>query len=111
MTRIAAEARTSQPAGYWLTERPVAVTILYFPDARMTGDVDNIVKPILDALSHVIYVDDHQVNRVLVQKFEPDRIFVLSDPTPKLIECAELTGPRVYIRVDDLGDGVSDGHK
>ncbi len=43
----------------------------------MQGDVDNIVKPILDALSKHIYNDDGQVERIWVQKFEPGRIFNL----------------------------------
>jgi hypothetical protein len=34
------------PGGSWaLTER-VAITIYYFPEGAMTGDIDNIVKPI-----------------------------------------------------------------
>jgi hypothetical protein len=35
---------------YWLDERATAVTILYFPVARMEGDIDNVVKPILDGM-------------------------------------------------------------
>ena len=27
---------------YWLDERPIAVTIFYFPAAAMQGDIDNI---------------------------------------------------------------------
>jgi hypothetical protein len=37
---------------------PIAVTILYFPDTAVTGDVDNIIKPILDALRPGLYLDD-----------------------------------------------------
>jgi len=50
----------------------------------MTGDVDNIVKPILDAMTKFIYVDDQQVERVVVQKFEPDNIFTFSNPSETL---------------------------
>jgi crossover junction endodeoxyribonuclease RusA len=32
----------------WLDERRVAVTIYYFLDAEMQGDIDNIIKPILE---------------------------------------------------------------
>ena len=41
---IAQKARSSLREGAWLTEAPVSVTILYFPDGPMIGDVDNIVK-------------------------------------------------------------------
>ena len=46
---VKAVGRAAVPAEAWaLTER-VAVTIFYFPEGQMQGDVDNIVKPILDA--------------------------------------------------------------
>ena len=64
----------------WATQSPVSVTILYFPDGPMTGDIDNIVKPILDALIPRIYVDDSQVERVWVQKFERERSFRIGEP-------------------------------
>jgi crossover junction endodeoxyribonuclease RusA len=66
----------------------------------MEGDLDNIVKPILDALSNLIYVDDAQVERILVQRFEPGRIATFSGPSPKLAEAVAKSGPRLYIKVD-----------
>jgi Holliday junction resolvase RusA-like endonuclease len=56
---------------YWLERQPLSVTIYYFPDAPMEGDIDNIVKPILDAMKAIVYHDDDVVERVLVQRFEP----------------------------------------
>lgn len=60
----------------------------------MVGDVDNIVKPILDALSKFIYVDDHQVERLVVQKFEADNIFGFSSPSPALLAALAQNKPR-----------------
>ena len=89
------------PGGSWaLTER-VAVTIYYFPEGEMIGDVDNIVKPILDALAKFIYIDDRQVERVVVQKFEPDNIFTFSNPSETLVAALATEGSVVYIRVTD----------
>ncbi len=76
------------------------MTILYFPPATMTGDIDNIVKPILDALRPGIYLDDQQVARVWVQKFEPESAVSFSSPTSRLLEALERPRPLVYIRVD-----------
>ena len=87
--------------GRWATESPVSVTILYFPDGPMTGDIDNIVKPILDALMPRIYVDDSQVERVWVQKFERERSFQIEDPTAKLAGAIDTEPPVVYIRIDN----------
>ncbi len=55
-----------------LDDRPVSVSIFYFPSAPMQGDVDNIIKPILDALVGVAYPNDRHVERVEVQKFGAD---------------------------------------
>ena len=56
---------------YWDTRElftdEVAVTITYFFDG--TGlDVDNIPKPILDALTGLVYADDGQVSDLLCRK-------------------------------------------
>lgn len=93
-------ARAAAGPSTWATESPVFVTIFYFPDGRMQGDVDNIVKPILDGMNGCIYLDDKQVQRVLVQKFESDRIFSIDNPTSRLADALEAEPPVVYIRVD-----------
>jgi len=67
----------------------------------MTGDVDNIVKAILDALVGVVYLDDSQIERVWVQKFESGRPFLFRDPTEVLAEALERDRPIVYVRIDD----------
>jgi Holliday junction resolvase RusA-like endonuclease len=54
---------------YFLDQRPLAATIFYFPPTKMDGDVDNIVKLIVDGMIAIIYLDDQQLERVIVQKF------------------------------------------
>jgi crossover junction endodeoxyribonuclease RusA len=68
---------------------------------QMVGDIDNIVKPVLDALGKHIYVDDHQVHRVLVQKFEPRNVFPFESPSSTLKDALNRTGPILYIRLSD----------
>ena len=67
----------------------------------MNGDVDNIVKPILDALMPRIYVNDSQVERVWVQKFESEKSFRIDNPTVKLAAAIDTEPPIVYIRIDN----------
>ena len=68
----------------------------------MQGDVDNIVKPIMDALISVAYLDDQVVERVTIQKFEPQIDFSgFSDPTDQLADALSAELPVVYVRVDD----------
>lgn len=105
-SRVAEAARAVLPEWVWLEEAAIAVTIFYFPPAAMRGDIDNIVKPILDALRRVAYRDDQQVDRVWVQKFEPGSLFVFRDPSPVLAEALDRSAPILYVRIDD---GVSRG--
>ena len=77
----------------------MAVTIYSLPGEPMQGDVDNIVKLILDALCKHIYFDDKQVERVVVQKFEPGNAFTLTEPSELFVQALEAPKPIVYIRV------------
>ena len=84
------------------------MTVYLFPAARMQGDVDNRVKPILDALVGCIYADDQQVERLVIQKFEPGRVFPFASPSPALAAAVEADEPAVYFRVSrDLHEELS----
>ena len=94
------------PEGHFLTDVPVSVTLFYFPASEMDGDIDNIVKPVLDALCKHIYMDDRQVERVWVQKFEPGRVFEFGSPSAVLSEALAGRKPLLYVR---LGDNPAEG--
>ncbi len=85
----------------FLDRRPLALTVYYFPVAAMIGDIDNILKPIMDALIHVAYMDDNDVERVVVQKFEPQVERDIAEPSDQLAAALDADAPVVYIRVDD----------
>lgn len=85
----------------------VGISILHFPAAEMTGDIDNIVKPILDAFSKHIYFDDHQVVRVWVQKIELDQPVTYENPSDKLVEALGTERPFTFIRISDSPYEVS----
>lgn len=99
--RIIEASRGALPAHHFACEHPLAITLYYFPAAEMQGDVDNIVKPILDALSRHIYLDDRQIHRLLVQKFEPGHVFSFRLPTAALGEALSSPKPVLYIRLSD----------
>jgi hypothetical protein len=77
------------------------MTIFYFPPAPMDGDVDNIVKLIVDGMSAVCYPTDRLLEKVVVQKFEPGIEFVFGSLTPTLEQAISTNPPVVYIRIDD----------
>ena len=85
----------------FLDHRPIALTLYYFPAAPMEGDVDNIMKPIMDALEGIVYLADRAVERAVVQKFEPNVSWQISEPSRQLAAALDLQAPVVYIRVDD----------
>ena len=104
----AARQRSEETVEFvWLDDVPVAVTIFYFPTAPMAGDIDNIVKPIMDALKGQAYTDDRRVERVVSQKFEPEVAWSFGSPSSQLtaaldaISAADEPQPVVYIRIDD----------
>jgi crossover junction endodeoxyribonuclease RusA len=94
-------SKNALPEAHFATESRIAVSLFYFPGSEMQGDIDNIVKYTLDALCQHIYLDDHQVERVVVQKFEPDRIYPFDNPSAVLLEALEERGPALYVRISD----------
>lgn len=89
------------PSDYRPYEGRIAATIYYFLDEQMRGDVDNIVKPVLDALSSCAYVDDKQVDRVVVQRFEGGNIFAFTSPSQTLAKAVTDPKPLVYVRLSN----------
>ena len=79
-----------EPEKYWWSEQKTAtglvmLQITYFYDS-VAVDVDNIVKPIQDAIIGLAYVDDDQVTDVLVRKRDLSGNFRVEDMTSILVE-------------------------
>jgi hypothetical protein len=53
-------ARQALPESYAPIDIPLEIRITYYHDGE-TPDVDNIIKPIQDALKGVVYLDDKQI--------------------------------------------------
>ena len=94
------------PDGHFATDKAMAVTLYVFTASAMQGDIDNIVKPILDAFSRHVYLDDRQVERIWVQRFSGDLPFHLSGLSTSLDGAAGGARPSLYIRLsaDPLED-------
>ena len=99
--RIVEASRVALPEAHFATAVPLAITIFYFPEDRMEGDLDNIVKPILDALEKHIYMNDRQIRRILVQIFEEEDPFDFGSQGPVLEEALNKPRPILYIRLSD----------
>lgn len=88
----------------WGTSSPftedVAVTITNFFYGEAL-DVDNMAKPILDALKLLIYADDSQVTDLLCRKRDRDGDLRIPNPSQVLLERLSRPGPFVHIFVDN----------
>ena len=103
--------KVEEAAGKKWTEKPlpigspVAVTITYFSKiaysyTREPGeahDVDNLAKPILDAMKDTVYEDDAQVADLLCRIRDYTACI---DPPTDLTECLKERRPVVHVRVD-----------
>jgi crossover junction endodeoxyribonuclease RusA len=73
-----------------------------FPPDRRRRDLDNLQKPLLDALDHAgIYEDDGQIDLLITRRMEPKpdgKLIVRIDRLPLL--CCPLCGVRVPQRSD-----------
>jgi len=103
---VRAAAGPLLPENHFLADGPVAVTLFYFPRGEMQGDVDNIVKLTIDALCRHVFMDDRQVERIWVQKFEPLRTVEFQAPSQALL--AAMSGrPSLYVRLSsDVMEGL-----
>jgi crossover junction endodeoxyribonuclease RusA len=99
--RVLAAAQAVVPQPHFASQKRLAATLYYFPGGPGQGDIDNIVKLTLDALSPHIYPNDSQIERVVVQKFEPGNVFPFSNPSATLLDAITAVKPVLYVRISD----------
>jgi len=56
---------------------------------------------VIDALSRHVHLDDSQVVRIVVQKFEPDSQFAFGSPGRVLANALTQEKPLLYVRLSD----------
>lgn len=72
-----AKSQWKQP----ILTRPVEVTIRLFFGSKRRTDIDNFHKISLDALTGIVYTDDSQIRKMVVEK------------------CYDATNPRIEINI------------
>ena len=95
-------------AARWESELPhsgaVMATIIYFNGKQIDGkqiDVDNIPKPILDALKGLVYPDDSAVTDVICRLRHLGDDLAIHNPTPVLVDALSSFAAFLYVRVED----------
>jgi crossover junction endodeoxyribonuclease RusA len=76
----------------------IALAMDAFPPDRRRRDLDNLLKPTLDALQHGgVYEDDSQVDLLVVRRCETDRprghVAIRVEPLP--LRCCPLCGQTI----------------
>jgi crossover junction endodeoxyribonuclease RusA len=77
----------------------VSVTIIYFFEGETDLDVDNIAKPILDALNGLIYEDDSQVSQLTIRKTQLAQGLEIDVRSLALANALDAGGDFVYVKV------------
>ena len=97
---VKAEAVQSRSSDHIPTSEPVSITLAYLYE-EVPLDVDNIIKPILDALVDLAYLDDSLITDAVIRRRCLQGTFDLSRVSPILIEGFEHGGEFVYVQVSN----------
>jgi crossover junction endodeoxyribonuclease RusA len=99
---LAAAQATVEPGSWAFDSSRLSVTMFYFPQAPLPGDLDNIVKLILDALMPNIYIDDSLIDRLVVQRFDPSGTYTFASPSDTLVAAMATPDPVLYVRLAEV---------
>ena len=97
---VAEYARGAAGPAYELVTGPVALRLLYLY-YEVALDVDNILKPIHDALIGIVLEDDSVVSDVEIRRRWRGATFTLNAVSPVLAEGLELGREFVYVSLTD----------
>ncbi|SRR5712691_9138697 len=99
--RVLAAAAARWPAGEAPCEVPVAIRITHFYDGTngRPADVDNIIKPIQDALKGLVYLDDHQVADTRSRRRDISGAFRIRGLAPEVAVALALGREFLHIQI------------
>jgi hypothetical protein len=99
MQSVEQSARAKWPAGTAPIDGEVAVAIFHF----YTGvelDVDNIAKPILDAIKGIILADDRIISQLFVRRTNLGILSSIQAPPPEIAAAIGQGGDFIWLKVD-----------
>lgn len=93
---------------YWKTGGPpsdqnLRISITYYYDTA-SPDVDNIIKPIQDALVGLVYIDDNQIVDTSCRKRDINGSFKIRFASPILVNGFTQGDEFLFIRVEEMTD-------
>lgn len=103
IAKVAAAAQFASTAGMTPVSHNVHVQVVYY----YTGaplDADNMLKPILDAMNGIVYVDDEQVTDIRAAKRDLSESFRLEVASHALAKGLSGGTDFVHIRIENAPD-------
>jgi hypothetical protein len=77
------------------------ILINFHDDDTPTVDVDNMSKPILDALQQIVYDDDRQIIQAEITHTRLDAAYMIGGAAKIIANALQANQPFVYVRIED----------
>lgn len=87
-----------------LTGKLKAIVINFHTGDEPPVDVDNLSKPILDAMNKLVYDDDRQVRQAEITHIRIDAPMVIAGASKILVNAIQAGQQFVYVRIEDAVD-------
>lgn len=81
-----------------------AITINFHSGDRPLLDVDNMLKPIFDALQNVVFDDDRQIRQAQITHLEIGAAFSIVGVSKIIVDAIQSGQQFVYVRIEDPVD-------
>ena len=95
MNRINSLASEIVSSGFPIISDELFAKITYFHQGTTSLDIDNIIKPILDSLVGVFYIDDALIGEVNCKRIDLNGTYNIINTTPLLV--SQLTKGREFV--------------
>jgi hypothetical protein len=84
-----------------------AIIINFYAGNKPSVDVDNMSKPILDAMQNIIYRDDRQIVQPEIARLKIGAAFAIMGVRPIIVNSIQSGNEFVYVRIEDAVDPFS----
>lgn len=101
--KVREEAEKYWPSGELPHANQLMMTITYFYD-KVSMDVDNIPKPISDALNGLVYFDDEQLTDCLIRKRDTNADLRVENSSTILAEGFSRGSEFLYVVIEESPD-------
>lgn len=98
-TRVGTAAQTVLPAGFTPVTGDLTIVITYYYEGT-TPDIDNIIKPIQDALIGIIYADDNQIADTRSRKKEIDGSYTIRNVSLPILQAFSNGTEFIHVKID-----------